>query len=645
MDIIKKNRIHTAQQKKKLEKKIERAKRINKRIKVVRKVIKSGKVPVKIAGKVTVTPVKIMDKGNQFYNYWERKTTAITEQQQSLEGEFFYLSGKINTYLKQNQILRKKVNSFIEKKVDKKYQEKKQLHKQQYAIRKQQIEEAYILEKNGHNIDKKKKNASQKAQSEEKNKKTISNKKKKQAEKQVIEREKNKEPLEQGKQKNSFAARREEVKKEKGSAFEKMRECAKEEKKSDFSKLREKTSSAVRSKKKTAKQMGKEKVKKQFKVNAWAKKVGKKGGAVAKLLGKNFLSFLGKSVKKYLLIGIVGFILLVAVVISPVILIVNIIDSPKNAIELILGGGSGNEDSAYREQEERLKESLNIVKVEVNKRFDSFEADLKKKEEAGKHIRYEEGGDLDNRRSNLLDICLLYNQKANSLTELDEELLEEVFQSMVYSIERFETNQETGKKEKVSIVVLLKVNDLKNKDNEAKVVSDYLEDNAIKEKFLTMLDLKIELPNIEVPENLGEVLSKVDATTPQYTAIEYAIHALGTIYSQEKRNQEGYHDCSSLTARAYRKAGINLSFGGADTAAAQMQKLDTEGKSVSSENELQPGDLIFYSYVQNGRYKNVSHVGIYIGDGLMIDASNAQGKVVCRPIIDKDKIVGYGRPF
>ena len=42
-----------------------------------------------------------------------------------------------------------------------------------------------------------------------------------------------------------------------------------------------------------------------------------------------------------------------------------------------------------------------------------------------------------------------------------------------------------------------------------------------------------------------------------------------------------------------------------------------KGKSVKEEN-LQPGDLIFYSYTTNGRYKNISHVGIYVGDGMMI---------------------------
>ena len=35
---------------------------------------------------------------------------------------------------------------------------------------------------------------------------------------------------------------------------------------------------------------------------------------------------------------------------------------------------------------------------------------------------------------------------------------------------------------------------------------------------------------------------------------------------------------------------------------------------------MQPGDLIFYSYEVNNRYKNISHVAIYIGNGKVVEA-------------------------
>ena len=59
--------------------------------------------------------------------------------------------------------------------------------------------------------------------------------------------------------------------------------------------------------------------------------------------------------------------------------------------------------------------------------------------------------------------------------------------------------------------------------------------------------------------------------------------------------------------------------------------------------ELMPGDLIFYSYENNGRYKNISHVAIYIGDGKQVHAANKKRGVVCDPF--KESNIGvYARP-
>ena len=56
-----------------------------------------------------------------------------------------------------------------------------------------------------------------------------------------------------------------------------------------------------------------------------------------------------------------------------------------------------------------------------------------------------------------------------------------------------------------------------------------------------------------------------------------------------------------------------------------------------------PGDLIFYSYENNGRYKNISHVAIYIGDGKQVHAANKRRGVVCDPF--KESNIGvYARP-
>jgi cell wall-associated NlpC family hydrolase len=63
-------------------------------------------------------------------------------------------------------------------------------------------------------------------------------------------------------------------------------------------------------------------------------------------------------------------------------------------------------------------------------------------------------------------------------------------------------------------------------------------------------------------------------------------------------------DCSGLTSYAWRAAGVSLPH----SSSAQYGS----GPHVSRSN-LQPGDLVFF-------YSPISHVGIYIGGGKMIDA-------------------------
>ena len=95
-------------------------------------------------------------------------------------------------------------------------------------------------------------------------------------------------------------------------------------------------------------------------------------------------------------------------------------------------------------------------------------------------------------------------------------------------------------------------------------------------------------------------------------AVKNALARLGKPYSQAKRDSGDYYDCSSLTYYAYKEAGITLSYHGSNTAASQGQLLSDRGCEVDYE-DIQPGDLIFYSFTRNGRYKNISHVAAMQG--------------------------------
>lgn len=127
-------------------------------------------------------------------------------------------------------------------------------------------------------------------------------------------------------------------------------------------------------------------------------------------------------------------------------------------------------------------------------------------------------------------------------------------------------------------------------------------------------------------------------------AVGYGILMLDTPYSQERRNEEGYFDCSSFTYYVYGRLGIYLQFDGANTAAAQGRYI-VENNLVVDITKLAPGDLVFYSYESNDRFLNISHVAIYAGNDYVVDASSSQGKVVYRKIYDIDKIVLCGRPY
>ncbi|NNU86101.1 peptidoglycan endopeptidase [Geobacillus sp. MR] len=72
-------------------------------------------------------------------------------------------------------------------------------------------------------------------------------------------------------------------------------------------------------------------------------------------------------------------------------------------------------------------------------------------------------------------------------------------------------------------------------------------------------------------------------------------------------------DCSSFTMRVFSEAGISLP----RTSSAQAQA----GKAVSF-NQLQKGDLVFFDTDSNG---TINHVGIYAGNGQMINATVSLG--------------------
>ncbi|MET8683674.1 C40 family peptidase [Streptomyces sp. NPDC004732] len=135
------------------------------------------------------------------------------------------------------------------------------------------------------------------------------------------------------------------------------------------------------------------------------------------------------------------------------------------------------------------------------------------------------------------------------------------------------------------------------------------------------------IPEGSVPK--GYKIPK-DADPKARKAIEWAMHQLGTLYQwggsctdSHGPDPMGRCDCSSLMQQAYAHADVKLT----RTTYTQVN----EGKAVSAKN-LQPGDLIF----SRGTAARPEHVGLYMGEGLVIEAPRTSKPVRITPIKDWD---------
>ncbi len=94
-------------------------------------------------------------------------------------------------------------------------------------------------------------------------------------------------------------------------------------------------------------------------------------------------------------------------------------------------------------------------------------------------------------------------------------------------------------------------------------------------------------------------------------ALDFALAQVGKSYVRGGTGPNSY-DCSGLTMTAFAQAGIGLP----RTSQAQFGV----GTPVSL-SQLAPGDLVFY-------YSGISHVGIYIGNGMIVHAANPTSGVL-----------------
>lgn len=99
------------------------------------------------------------------------------------------------------------------------------------------------------------------------------------------------------------------------------------------------------------------------------------------------------------------------------------------------------------------------------------------------------------------------------------------------------------------------------------------------------------------------------------SVVNRALAFLGVPYRFGGQSERGM-DCAGFVRRSFAAAGVLL-----PRQSAQQYKVGC----VVTRDELAPGDLVFF---RNTYKKGISHVGIYVGDGLFVHAASTYRKVV-----------------
>lgn len=121
------------------------------------------------------------------------------------------------------------------------------------------------------------------------------------------------------------------------------------------------------------------------------------------------------------------------------------------------------------------------------------------------------------------------------------------------------------------------------------------------------VDISYQLKKAVAVKELSENKS-AGVTSARVSMVEYAKQFLGNRYVWGGTSLTNGTDCSGFTMGIYAHYGYSIP----RTSAAQASYT----RSVSS-SDVRPGDLFFY-----GKGSSVSHVAMYIGNGLVIHASN-----------------------
>ena len=117
--------------------------------------------------------------------------------------------------------------------------------------------------------------------------------------------------------------------------------------------------------------------------------------------------------------------------------------------------------------------------------------------------------------------------------------------------------------------------------------------------------------------------------------MEEAEKYIGFPYVWGGSNPSTSFDCSGFVSWVVNNCGVGWNVG----------RLTAQGLynicTPVSEAEAKPGDLVFFEYTYEGPW--ITHVAIYVGDGVMLHAGNPIGFLKFMDSYYSDNFVGFGR--
>jgi cell wall-associated NlpC family hydrolase len=130
---------------------------------------------------------------------------------------------------------------------------------------------------------------------------------------------------------------------------------------------------------------------------------------------------------------------------------------------------------------------------------------------------------------------------------------------------------------------------------------------------------------------VGTVQSWLQAGPVARAAVRWALAQLGDPYRWGATGPDTF-DCSGLTSSAYRSAGVGI---------PRVSRAQWGAGPHVAVDRLLPGDLVFYADVPSNP-ATIHHVGMYIGNGLMVHAPHT-GDVVRVASIWRESYAGATR--